>query len=192
MASLFDQGDRRGFLRAGLDRWMKQLVEQTEERITLRRYYRPPGALPEVGFLAACTRCGKCEAVCPSDAIRLVPKSGGLAQGTPYLDPRLQPCTVCPDTPCIEACPTEALTLPERGWAETRLGAVTFVPERCVTFQGISCGVCAAACPVGEAALAIDEGGHPVLRREGCVGCGLCVRSCITAPSSFELSFVER
>src|SRR2546430_7508805 len=42
-------------------------------------------------------------------------------------------------------------------------------PERCITFQGVSCGVCARACPVGERALAMDAGGHPVLRPEGCV-----------------------
>jgi NAD-dependent dihydropyrimidine dehydrogenase PreA subunit len=94
--------------------------------------------------------------------------------------------------PCVTACPTDALTLPGLGWAETRLATVAFLPERCVTFDGTACGVCAAVCPVGEAALAIDEAGHPVLKAEGCVGCGACVRSCITAPSSFELSFVER
>jgi NAD-dependent dihydropyrimidine dehydrogenase PreA subunit len=76
-------------------------------------------------------------------------------------------------------------------WAGHRIAALTLDPERCITFHGTPCGVCAAACPMGEAALAIDEAGHPVIRREGCVGCGVCVRACITSPSSFQITPVE-
>lgn len=140
-----------------------------------------------MAFLAACTRCGGCAEACPPRAIRTVPADGGLAAGTPYLDPALQPCTVCPDMPCARACPTGALTPPAAGWEGYRLAALEFVPERCVTYDGLACGVCASACPRGERALVIDELGHPVLRAEGCVGCGACVRACITSPSSFVL-----
>ena len=157
-----------------------------------QKYFRPPGALPEVAFLTACTRCGACAPVCPADAIVMLPPRAGLAAGTPHLEPALQPCTVCPDMPCAAACPTGALTLPEGGWDGYRIGALEFVPERCVTYQGTACRVCADACPVGEAALSIDETGHPVLRQEGCVGCGVCVRACITSPSSFNIQAVEQ
>jgi NAD-dependent dihydropyrimidine dehydrogenase PreA subunit len=71
------------------------------------------------------------------------------------------------------------------------LGALEFLPERCVTYRGTPCRVCADACPVGEKALTIDEAGHPVVRQEGCVGCGVCVRECITSPSSFQLTILE-
>jgi NAD-dependent dihydropyrimidine dehydrogenase PreA subunit len=37
----------------------------------------------------------------------------------------------------------------------------------------------------------MDEAGHPVIHIEGCVGCGVCVRACVTAPSSFILRHVE-
>ena len=100
-------------------------------------------------------------------------------------------CVACPDMPCVRACPTGALTLPERGWAGYRLGELEFVPERCVTYQGTPCRVCVDACPVGERALTQDEAGHPVLRHEGCVGCGVCMRECITSPPSFELRAAE-
>ncbi len=156
-----------------------------------QRYFRPPGALPEVAFLTACTRCGACVPVCPADAIVLLPPKAGLAAGTPHLEPRLQPCIVCADMPCAQACPTGALTLPKQGWQGYRIGALEFLPERCVTYQGTPCRVCADACPVGEAALAIDEAGHPVLKQEGCVGCGVCVRACITSPPSFEIRVAE-
>jgi NAD-dependent dihydropyrimidine dehydrogenase PreA subunit len=44
---------------------------------------------------------------------------------------------------------------------------------------------------MGESALAIDDQGHPVLRWEGCVGCGVCVRACVTTPSSYQLTLAE-
>ena len=184
-------GDRRAFFRQSIGQWGERLLEQTERRIAPERHARPPGALPEVAFLAACTRCGACAPVCPPRAIQYLPASAGLAAGTPWIDPASQPCIVCEDMPCVRACPTEALTMPAHGWEGYRLGRVEFFPERCVTFQGTSCRVCVDACPVGERALTQDEAGHPVLRYEGCVGCGVCARECITSPSSFRLTVAE-
>jgi ferredoxin-type protein NapG len=183
--------DRRGFFQDALGRWVEDLVTQTEQRIIQRRYMRPPGAMPEVAFLAACTRCTLCVEACPPHAIVRVPPQGALAAGTPYIDPDRQPCTVCPDMPCAAACPTGALTLPPGRWAGYRLASLELLPERCVTWKGTPCSVCANACPVGQAALVIDEMGHPVIRAEGCVGCGVCVRACITTPSSFRLHHAE-
>jgi len=67
------------------------------------------------------------------------------------------------------------------------MGRLELDPERCITFQGVACGVCARSCPVGEAALALDAQGRPVLKPEGCVGCGVCVNVCVTSPSSLKL-----
>src|SRR2546426_11317675 len=94
---------------------------------------------------------------------------------------------VCTDMPCAHACATGALVPPAGGWDEIHMGVLELDPERCITFQGVSCGVCARACPVGERALAMDAGGHPGLRPEGCVGCGGCVTACVTSPSSLQL-----
>jgi ferredoxin len=68
------------------------------------------------------------------------------------------------------------------------MGVLELDPERCITFHGAACGVCARACPVGERALVMDERGHPVIRAEGCVGCGVCVTACVTSPSSLALT----
>jgi ferredoxin-type protein NapG len=180
---------RRGLLQSALGDWLERIVAQTEERVVSRRYFRPPGALPEIGFLAACTRCGACLDACPPHALMRVPSDGGLAAGTPYLEPGVEPCIACSTMPCASACPTAALSVPPNGWSGYRLGNLEFQPDRCITFRGTACRVCADACPMGEAALAIDEAGHPVLRREGCVGCGVCVHACVTTPSSMQLTY---
>ncbi len=186
-------GNRRDALRETFGRWVEHLVESAEDRMVgPQRLLRPPGALPEIGFLAACTRCGDCIPVCPVHAIIRAPTDAGLAAGTPYINVQSQPCIACVDMPCAAACPTEALSVPARGWEGYRLGTVEFVPERCVTYRGVTCRVCADACPVGEAALAMDEDGHPVLKAEGCVGCGSCVRACITSPASYVFRAAER
>jgi ferredoxin-type protein NapG len=184
--------NRRDMLRSAVGDWLEHIVERAEDRVVNRRYHRPPGALPEMGFLAACTRCSACVDACPPQAIVKVSAQGGLAAGTPYIDFTVQACIACPTMPCAAACPTGALTLPVNLWSGFRLSQVEFHPERCLTFQERTCRVCADTCPVGDAALTIDEAGHPVLRREGCVGCGICARSCPTSPPSFELSHAPR
>lgn len=185
--------DRRDLFRATVGKAFDQIMANAEATVMRggEKRLRPPGALPEVGFLAACTRCDLCIQACPPFALRRVPPDEGLTAGTPYIDPWLQACVACRDMPCAKACPTGALTLPPDGWAGYRLATLEFVPERCVTFQGTRCQACADACPMKEAALEIDADGHPVLKAEGCVGCGVCVRACITRPSSFILRPLE-
>ncbi len=179
--------DRRGFFREAFTRLVREVATRTEQRVAPRRYFRPPGAADEIAFLASCTRCGDCLPVCPVHAIIKAPPGAGLAAGTPIIDPAIQACVVCTDMPCAHACATGALVPPAGGWDEIHMGVLELDPERCITFQGVSCGVCARACPVGERALAMDAGGHPVLRPEGCVGCGVCVTACVTSPSSLTL-----
>ena len=179
--------DRRGFLQETIGRLLHEIAERTEERMAPRRWFRPPGAAPEVAFVAACTRCGDCIDVCPVHAIIKAPASAGLAAGTPYIDPAMQACVVCADMPCAAACETGALVVPQDMWASIHMGVLELDPARCITFQGSPCGVCARSCPVGEQALAVDDRGHPVLKPEGCVGCGVCVTACVTTPSSLKL-----
>lgn len=180
-------GDRRNFFRSTLGRLLEEVTRRTERRLVPQRFFRPPGALDEVAFIAACTRCGDCLDVCPVKAIVNAPPGAGLAAGTPVIDPAIQPCTVCPDMPCAEVCPTEALTRPAHLWEGYRLADLELVPERCIAFNDVECGVCARVCPLGEVAIALDSQGRPIVRAEGCVGCGVCVRACVTTPSSLVL-----
>jgi len=184
--------DRRDFFRDTLGRVAREVARRAEERVAPRRYFRPPGAAGEAEFLVLCTRCGDCADACPVHAIRTAPASAGLAAGTPLLEPAVTACIVCADMPCTRSCETGALTVPPRGWADIHMGALELDTERCITFHGSACGVCARACPVGEQALALDDAGRPVLKPEGCVGCGVCVTSCPTIPSSLRLRIENR
>ncbi|MBE0594745.1 MAG: 4Fe-4S dicluster domain-containing protein [Gemmatimonadales bacterium] len=184
-------GDRRSFFRETVGRLAREAVRRTERRVSPMPVFRPPGAIEEIGFLAACTRCGDCLEVCPPRAILKAPPGAGLAVGTPMIDPSRQPCIVCPDMPCVTSCATGALVKPSQGWEGYRMASLELIPERCITFQGVECGTCARVCPVGERALTLDAEGRPVIYREGCVGCGVCVRACPTTPSSFKLHLEE-
>ena len=188
LASLMKgESDRRHFFRATLGRLVEEVAERTERRVVPQKYFRPPGALAEVAFIAACTRCGECLDVCPAHAIFNAPPGAGLAAGTPVIEPAVQPCTACAEMKCAAICPTDALIRPEKIWDGYRMAELELVPERCIAFQKIECGVCARACPVGEKALALDSEGRPVIKMEGCVGCGVCVRACPSTPASLVL-----
>jgi MauM/NapG family ferredoxin protein len=182
-----EAGDRREFFRDTVGRLAEEVVRRTERRVSPLPVLRPPGAIEEIGFLAACTRCGDCMDVCPPRAIVKAPAGAGLAVGTPMIDPSVQPCMVCDDMPCARACPTGALVLPEQLWEEYCLATLELIPERCIAFHDIPCGTCARVCPVGTKALTMDAAGRPVIHKEGCVGCGVCVRACPTTPSSLKL-----
>jgi MauM/NapG family ferredoxin protein len=155
-----------------------------------QRHVRPPGALPEAGLVAACTRCGECARACPVGAIVMLPREAGIAAGTPTLDPAAVACIMCADMPCAASCPTDALTLPEDGWRGARLARLVVDDTRCIAHRGVECGVCARVCPLGAPALALDAGGRP-LPGDACTGCGQCVSACVTAPSSLVIEPVR-
>jgi ferredoxin-type protein NapG len=150
---------------------------------------RPPGALEEGAFLAACIRCGQCVEACPSDTLRLLGLSAGLLAGSPTWSASEAPCTVCQGEDgllCIEACPTTALAELADG-REIRMGMAHIRRGRCLAYNGTMCRACWHACPYPDEALYYDELLRPRIDEEVCIGCGLCEHACPTEPRAVEI-----
>ncbi len=99
---------------------------------------RPPGAIDEEAFLAACIKCGQCVQVCPVEAISLADMLDGIGNGVPYVDARAQACDFsCDATQCILACPTGALSHGVDKKEQVAMGTARLVePNACLARQG--------------------------------------------------------
>jgi len=137
------QSDRREFLRSaalgtlvagGALAGMLPLPNKAEAQ-----HLRPPGAIPERDFLAACIKCGQCVQVCPVVAIKLADIDEGFGVGVPYIDARGQACDFsCDAVQCILACPTGALSHELSAKEEVRMGFARLDrPDACLARQGL-------------------------------------------------------
>jgi ferredoxin-type protein NapG len=83
--------------------YLENISDETEEKKV-----RPPGAHPsEQQFQDLCTGCDACMSACPVNVIFIE----DLEKRYPLLYPEKQPCIHCAGYPCIQACPTQALSL---------------------------------------------------------------------------------
>jgi ferredoxin-type protein NapG len=150
---------------------------------------RPPGALADSRFEAACVRCGLCVRDCPYDILHLATPGQPVALGTPYFAARDKPCEMCVDLPCVKACPTGALDPALTDVNQARMGlAVLIDQEQCLNFQGLRCDICYRVCPAIDKAITLDQrintrtGKHaqfiPVVHSDACTGCGKCEKDC--------------
>jgi len=100
---------------------------------------RPPGALDEDSFLAACIKCGQCLQVCPPQVIELAGIGQGFGIGTPFIVPREGGCILCAGLPCVLACPTGALAHHISEGKEAEMGlAFISQPETCLSILGVN------------------------------------------------------
>lgn len=99
---------------------------------------RPPGALAEHEYLAACIKCGQCVQVCPVKAIHLGDIDEGFGVGVPFIHPRTQACDFsCDAVQCVLACPTGALSHDIDKKEQVRMGLARLDrPETCLARQG--------------------------------------------------------
>lgn len=163
---------------------------------------RPPGALPEKDFLAACVRCGLCVRDCPYDTLKLADWADGPAMGTPFYVARSVPCEMCDTIPCVKACPTGALEHALTDIAKAKMGvAVITSRETCLNLQGLRCDVCYRVCPAIDKAITLEISHNtrttkhaifePVVHADYCTGCGKCEKSCVLTESAIKVLPIE-
>ena len=159
---------------------------------------RPPGALEEQDFLAACVRCGLCVRNCPYDTLRLADLGEGPAHGTPFFIARETPCEMCDDVPCARACPTGALDREIPTIDDAKMGiAVLLNRDSCLNLKGLRCDVCYRVCPLLGEAITLEvsrnerTGRHaifePVVRAAACTGCGKCEQACVLEEAAIKV-----
>jgi MauM/NapG family ferredoxin protein len=156
------------------------------------RLIRPPGALPEPRFLAACVRCGECMKVCPTNALQPASdQAGPEGLWTPVLVPKTGYCEYYCSL-CTQVCPTGAIKeLRIREKTEVRIGSAWINKDRCIPYAlGRSCTVCEEKCPTSPKAItlvttetAMPDGTWeiqevPVVDFDLCIGCGICETKC--------------
>lgn len=176
--------------------FMAEKVEETLESLG-PKLLRPPGAIGELAFLTACTRCDKCIDACPQGSLHRAPPSTGLAMGTPQLVPRELPCFLCESLPCIDACKENALAQPRiktedgteiKGAEAVRIGVAHIKSSRCLAFETMDrpaepCRVCIDRCPYPGVAIKLvlddyDTVPKPQVIKSKCTGCGMCEFGC--------------
>jgi ferredoxin len=167
---------------------------------------RPPGALGEDDFLAACIRCYRCQDACAPGAIQFYTETDGGDAHTPYVDPARAGCTLC--NMCGPACPTGAL-VPFEDRADVNMGSVELRADLCLSYKAKHvrheqellmqlgrrpteseasaerrgpCGECYMFCPLRNRAIKLLAGAFlaPIVFTEHCVGCGMCEEICRT------------
>lgn len=138
---------------------------------------RPPGALDELSFLAACLRCQLCAQTCETGCIELFGPAEGRHAGSPHITAARAACNLC--LACTRACPSGALAELSEPTA-VRMGTAVVDERLCVSHNGTgACGACHTACPLRNRAITQGLRNAPTVHEEHCVGCGLCEEACI-------------
>lgn len=166
------------------------------------RAIRPPGALPEAQFLAACVRCGLCVRDCPPQILRLSRWGEGraaqVAVGTPYFEARTAACEMCEDIPCAKVCPTGALDARLGDIAQARMGTAQLARHAdCLNARGMRCDECYRACPLMGQAITLEPSSQPrssgqavllpTVHADHCTGCGKCEQHCVLAEPAIQV-----
>ena len=184
---------RRGFFEELLHTVATPMLEMADEKFNLglkdlRRFVRPPGAIPESQFTERCDKSGYCVEACPVKAIIPLPeyRNKKLA-GTPVVVAETQPCVMCYDLACMAVCPTARSCR----WAAKKSAWAPPSGMRrpvCDTRgEGGECRICVDKCPFHERVITLDAAGKVAINPDTCTGCGVCAFDRPTNPKSIVI-----
>jgi ferredoxin-type protein NapF len=170
--------DRRQFLALAAGAGAGWLARRLSGRAEV---IRPPGAVEEARFNAACARCGNCIHACPK---RIIYPSLGEAGMSGVLTPviRIGP-GYCAEWchACDRVCPTHAIShLSLNRKRQVSIGTARVTKSRCLAWaENQYCMVCHEYCPYSAiGAVARNDVNCPEVKDDQCRGCGLCQTVC--------------
>lgn len=136
-----------------------------------RACVRPPWALAEAAFVAACTRCDDCVAACPGS---LITRGSG---GYPEMDFSRGGCDFCGK--CRSACIAGAFQ-PEPATRFAAWGHRAAIDQTCLAARGVVCRACGDHCEAGAIRFRLAPAGRSFAQIDvtRCTGCGGCVSVC--------------
>ncbi|MBU1107415.1 MAG: 4Fe-4S binding protein [Candidatus Riflebacteria bacterium] len=158
--------------------------ELTEFAEKFPELIRPPGAIAEQEFLEKCQRCGACIKACQFHALRPVMQSNEFDLGTPALRVSESYCRFCSDLPCVNACPSGALSLKNKA-ALQKIAVANIVKASCLRSRGESCLTCLEKCAnIAAAVIHPEPAKPPRIDARKCSGCGACAVFCPAYPDN--------
>lgn len=133
-----------------------------------RHVIRPPWAVAEPDFVAACSRCGDCLGACPE---KILEKGRG---GFPQVNFGLGECSFCGE--CAKICKSGAL----RGVEQAPWNLKASIAPSCLALKQVVCRSCGESCPTGAIRFRISAGAVtcPEIDPAACTGCGACFAPC--------------
>ncbi len=150
---------------------------------------RPPWAIEDVKFLAACNRCNDCISACPED---IISQGDG---GYPEINFKHGECTFC--TKCVESCKTGVLQQPDdlENKDENAWQLEVSINKKCLSLNAVVCRACGENCGLEAIQFQLKKGGisEPHVSLDNCNGCGACVSVCpvdavVIIPQPIKLS----
>ena len=182
-ASSLTLGAQERKLDGGLAAVLDKKAPKREQRIT------PPGSDGERNFYDHCTACQLCIANCPNEVLRPSTDLGHMMQ--PKMDFDRGFCR--PEcTTCSELCPAGAIKpISVEQKTFIHIGRAVVDLDLCLANSGdVSCGSCAAHCPMGAISMVRKIKGDvssdliPTVIEDRCIGCGKCEFLCPSRPFS--------
>ncbi len=184
-----DKTDRAGFLKSYLLDLLDGVHSAFPDELAefagrFPELIRPPGALPEREFLEKCRRCGACIKACPYFVLKPVFKANQFDEGTPTLRAGEAYCRFCQDLPCVNACPSGALSM-QNHHSLYKIADAEVLSEACLRNRGEDCQTCREKCEELATAITCPETGQPPrIDPTKCTGCGACAVFCPAYPDN--------